>query len=511
MKPLNANDQGCDPVSSNCIIWQGPDIECISLCKGDSISVVIHALATELCSVLDSLDIENYDLSCFDLAKCADNPTDFQSLIQFLIDKICELQNIDPAIPVTPTGCPDCIVDIAECFYYTNPQGDRVTTMQLVDYVTAIANRVCTIVAQIETIKEILSNHEERIKALENRKDPEFNLPSVTPICVIDGGAPVDPIVLLQALESAFCNLVSSTGSYTDLFTAVATQCINDTDKQLSNVSQSYSTIPGWIPGAITVADSINNIWLVLCDLYQAVYTIQETCCPTVGRLGCSDIILNFNGVVESGNLNLNISGTIPTGFQETGGSTLISISDGTNSISQYISLVVNLNQTVSISLSGLNTSNNLTVQIPTSFYTNEGTVCESYRTFTIDSSALCPFDLVFTAITQNAFNYSFTYIGGAANVKVEVLDPTGPAYPGNIVYTQNQNVTSTTYITGTVSPAPTGLAPGKQYEFVITITNADSDVPTACPKQIVTTLSNSCVTPAGITVTTDQPNFNPI
>jgi hypothetical protein len=507
MKPLNANEQGCDPVSSNCIIWQGPDIECINLCKGDSISVVIYALATELCGVLDSLDIKNYDLSCFDLAKCADNPTDFQSLIQFLIEKICELQNISPDTPVTPTGCPDCIVNIAQCFYYTNPQGDTVTTMQLVDYVTAIANRVCTIVGQISTIQEILSNHETRITDLERKEDPVFELPGITPICVIEGGTPVDPIVLLQALESAFCNLVSSTGSYTDLFTAVATQCVNDSDPQVNNPTLPYSAIPSWIPSATTVADSINNIWLVICDMRNAIITIQENCCPTIGRLGCDNIILSFNGFVESNNLNLNISGSIPSGFQETAGATQITISDGTNSISQYIGIITNLNSTIQIGLSGLNLNNNLTVTIPTSFYTEDGTVCERVETFSIDSQATCPPDLQILNVTETTFNYLFTYIGGAANVKIDVIDPVSTL----VVYTTNQGVTSTTPFSGTVNPAPSGLVPGKQYEFVITITSADSDVPTVCPTTIVTTLADTCTAPITINVNTNLPNFQPI
>jgi len=47
MKPLNYSSENCDPISSNCVIWQGPDIDCIDLCKGDTVSEVIYKLATE--------------------------------------------------------------------------------------------------------------------------------------------------------------------------------------------------------------------------------------------------------------------------------------------------------------------------------------------------------------------------------------------------------------------------------------------------------------------------------
>jgi len=67
MKPLNYDNSPCSPISSNCVIWQGPDIPCIKLCAGDTISDVIFKLATELCTVLDTLNVTNYDLSCFNL------------------------------------------------------------------------------------------------------------------------------------------------------------------------------------------------------------------------------------------------------------------------------------------------------------------------------------------------------------------------------------------------------------------------------------------------------------
>ena len=49
MKPLNLDKSTCNPISSNCVIWGGPDIECINLCKGDTITDVTYKLALELC------------------------------------------------------------------------------------------------------------------------------------------------------------------------------------------------------------------------------------------------------------------------------------------------------------------------------------------------------------------------------------------------------------------------------------------------------------------------------
>src|SRR5687767_1241454 len=165
-KPINLNEESCDPVSSNCVIWQGPDIECIKLCKGDSITTVVHKMAVELCQVMDILDIENYDLTCFNVAGCP--PEDFKAFITFLIGRICALENITLSEGNAVAGCPNCIVNIAPCFYFRNPVGDLVTTMQLTDYVTAMGNRICGIVDQINTINLTLTDHESRITELEN-------------------------------------------------------------------------------------------------------------------------------------------------------------------------------------------------------------------------------------------------------------------------------------------------------------------------------------------------------
>jgi hypothetical protein len=88
MKPLNLDNQNCSPVSSNCVVWEGPDMPCIKLCKGDSVSDAVAALANELCSLLDSLNATSYDTTCLSLSK---QPQTTHDLIQTLIDKICAI------------------------------------------------------------------------------------------------------------------------------------------------------------------------------------------------------------------------------------------------------------------------------------------------------------------------------------------------------------------------------------------------------------------------------------
>ncbi len=94
-KPLNINRNSSSQTSSNTIIWGGPTIECLDLCKGDTITDVTYKLANKLCNLLSLLDVGAYDLTCLDIAACP--PKNIQELLQILIDRICTVQGIEGA------------------------------------------------------------------------------------------------------------------------------------------------------------------------------------------------------------------------------------------------------------------------------------------------------------------------------------------------------------------------------------------------------------------------------
>lgn len=90
-------------ISSNCVIWQGPKIECLNLCRGDSITEVVYKFALSYCELLDQLDVTTYDLGCLDTPECI--ITNIHDLIQALIDKICDIEvQSGPAGPPGTSG-----------------------------------------------------------------------------------------------------------------------------------------------------------------------------------------------------------------------------------------------------------------------------------------------------------------------------------------------------------------------------------------------------------------------
>lgn len=90
-------------ISSNCVIWQGPKIECLDLCRGDNITEVVYKFALSYCELLDQLDVTTYDLGCLDTPEC--QITNIHDLIQALIDKICDVEQQEgPAGPQGTSG-----------------------------------------------------------------------------------------------------------------------------------------------------------------------------------------------------------------------------------------------------------------------------------------------------------------------------------------------------------------------------------------------------------------------
>jgi hypothetical protein len=278
MKPLNLDNRPCSPVSSNCVIWQGPNISCINLCTGDTVSDVVSKLATELCTLLAETNVSNYDLTCLGVTTCG--PQDFQALIQLLIDKICELQGI-PAADIKSNGCPDCLVSVAPCFV-ENGQ----TTMQLIDYVQMIANKICDLIAQIADIQTQIDNLDIRVTILEETPPPTFTLPSIATGCLspyMSGAVSATIDLVLNTLVNnatiGYCALIDATGLPGEIYNAVVSQCITSSSPTISNPPTPFGTeyLGSWVSTPETVADAITNLWIVVCDFYDYLSALEVT------------------------------------------------------------------------------------------------------------------------------------------------------------------------------------------------------------------------------------------
>ena len=495
MKPLNLSDPTCNPISSNCVIWQGPDIECIGLCKGDSVSEVVYKLATELCSILNILDIDyvdpsdgKYDWSCLNLNCC--EPKNFRQLIQTIIDKLCELNNCCEANPGnnTPSGCPDCEIPINPAFYYTNPQGDVQKKMQLTDYATAMGNKIGTLITQITILQQTVVQLNQRITILENAPVPTFTLPKVTPYCVLPA-VPTEMNMVLAALENQFCLLRSALGSHTDIYNNIAKQCLGISSSTALATNSTMAGIPGWNNTVGTAAESIGNLWIALCDIRAAVKTIQINCCPT----GCDGIVINLYAEVVGTSLKLYFTGTLPANFTNCGSGTLFTITDSNGGTMNYtVDIAGNINNPTgfSIQLSGTPVDPNLSISItgdPCFTNTETGSVCKSYLEYKIDAEACCP-EITLTPSVYTV-NYKFNTCSGDHTYTVELWN--------EAVTTMLQSVVYTTSGAQTINGNFAGLTGSTVYKLRIKDTSSSAD--SYCPFVSFTTSPDPCTPPSNV------------
>jgi microcystin-dependent protein len=300
MKPLNLDNSPCSPISSNCVIWSGQSIPCIKLCTGDTVSDVVFKLATELCTIMDELNVSNYDLACLNLGGC--DPKDFQALIQLLINKICELENL-PAPTPTPDGgtCPDsCIVAVAECL------GGG--TDSLTNYVQTIANRVCQLVSDISIIQSSISTINTTLVSLQTQINniPTYTLPDITLPCDISPyltGQSVALDTLFEAFLEVWC---ASSGNLGNISSVLNPSCTLTGSAYFGSdiVSQ-----PGWINPPATLADAISNIWTSICFFYDFNYA--QT---VVTGSGAITVTPTYNAVTNTTTYEVSSPAFMPAG-----------------------------------------------------------------------------------------------------------------------------------------------------------------------------------------------------
>lgn len=491
MKPLNLNKESCNPISSNCVVWQGPDIECINLCKGDSVTEVVYKLATELCDLLEKFNVDNYDISCFNLLECA--PDDFEGLIQLLIDKVCaccgETPIVDPGTGAL--GCPDCEVNICSEFFYQNPQGDTITTMQLKDYVVAIGNRVCQLIGQIDTINSTLQNHETRIINLENAPVPTVDIPQIQPNCVLPSQF-TDIDVVLDALEEQFCELRTATGNPQAIYQAILQQCAGLNNANQLSGSGTMSNIPGWSASISNLANAMNNVWLTICDIRSAIQTIQANCCET----GCDGISISMNAILDSPtSLTVYFTGSVTPGFIDCATGSVLNIVDaqgGTANIALPLLSNNLLNDAggYTINLNSIPVDGNYDINITLTHCfqdTGSSSQCSGIATTFVAASINCP--VVTLTPSQTSIQYSFIWIGAVPNnVTVSLLDAGSNFIASNIegVSSNGQSVTG----------AFNGLTPGTNYFVQLSVGGAE------CAAQLTTTLTTPCLPPSGVSAT---------
>jgi hypothetical protein len=488
--PITPQDtqKNCAPVSSNCVIWQGPDIPLINLCKGDSISDVTAKLASELTTLIDQLNITGFDVSCF--PPICPKPENIHDLIQFILDTLCNccINNQSGSGTTTPFTCTDalnCEIPIAVCFQYVDNFGNNVNTMTLSNYAQAIANKVCNITTEILTINNILTDHETRLDTLEacvlpcDGAIPEPTVPSS--VCILPAQTNIPIVDFVEELELQFCNLKDATGTPSQITTSIGLACNIDAKPSLSDpiANPSMSTLAGWTSSASidTLAESFGNLWLTVCDLREAFINLQTTVQACCG-VSCADNIVSLSGLMTGRfDASLVFSGTINNAFQFCAGTfgtikvsdpwgnvtTMTTTEDIINDINNNVSYTLDFSTLPGSAAESLVVYN---VKVEACLTTaNNSLTCNILETVLIPNTYfLETASYTVTSPTTGQFLISFTNPRANTTYVIYLKDASTNA----IVSTYNTGLQTTV---GTVSKLFTGLSTGDSYYCSVTAT----------------------------------------
>jgi hypothetical protein len=296
MKPLgpptNNTIQSREETTSTCVMWDGPNIsfEClgVQICEGESINPIVYRSFVNLCNILDQLNLDDLNLTC--LGNLINTTRSLNEIFNLLIERLCieadKVNQLEDVISkVYTANLPYCLQDFNDQL--------TITKLQLPEYYQKVAVQICLYLTDIATLQnqyELSPGHYfyDQLQLLEIEIGILCGTATslVTPTCTNNAienpsAGPVTVDKALTWLELAFCSLRNYTGTQSDLLSAIARDCPNlGSKKRLSNTGN-MDSIVGWVDSPSTLADSLNNLWLTICDMRLAAQKVKDSgCCP---------------------------------------------------------------------------------------------------------------------------------------------------------------------------------------------------------------------------------------
>lgn len=318
----------CNPTSSNCVSWEGPDLPCISLCKGDSVTDTVYKAAVVLCNVKEELNLSELDLQhIFEVCSaCPEPEKTLKNILQLLINKVKTLQDLIDELDGSSSG-EEVVIRIASCFRTDDGSGDTITELKHSDYTKAIGLKVCSILTDLAGITTRVNGLEDDVDDLKDR---------VTVLESSDDGLQ-ELEDRVEVLETSVTGLVTVLGSNTDLAAITSEECAT------SGPGNSVSSLAAgdgsalWTGTSNNVAESVKRIWLAVCDLRSAVKIIQNNCC----QVTCDDLVVDFDVKLSDDRTQATLffaaKSHIPVGFTDVNAlGSKLSITDANGAIANF-------------------------------------------------------------------------------------------------------------------------------------------------------------------------------
>ena len=503
MLPVGSNNKStpCSVVSSNCVSWQGPNIPCIGLCKGDTVTDVVAKLGELVCEINTTAATVDVNVACLGGATYYT----YNDLIQFITNKLCDLYTIvDDIVIPSPVNL---ICDVAVCLQ--SEAGG--TTLDVVSYVELIGEQFCILEGTVGTLSSVVSTNSSNIVTINNTLNTlstTYGPINSSYVCL---GIGVDSIVnILATVEQELCDLEAVTGTPAELAAEIVPFCNLTNEPALSLPGTMASAYPDWKVTVSTLADTVNNIWIALCDMRGLVTQLQDCCNKT-----CADINLGFYGVLDGSTLSIfaNAGSILPSQFTQcTSPSSSITITDTSGNTASFVFnnipgiLDGASSRDFDLSPTSLNLSEDFTISVNYCFYNGTSDLtCQNVITFPMVNTVACP-TLTLTSnyrFSVGEITYSFPNIyitSPTTKYKINI-------YNASLVLVSSFTTNSATLMGNPITGVASGLALGTYYveiQIISVITdpvgNPYEIITRTCPQQEISIVNTgTCVSPEPI------------
>jgi hypothetical protein len=305
MKPVSSNikpnNKCLNPVTTKCVTWDGPDITCLdgtTLCKGQTIENTVYLLASKLCLIYESIGLEGLNTCINNIqdgtsVSVGSNST-LKEVFSAIINKVCTLNTRVETLE--NTDCPEIRAVVPACLINDTTLPVQVesflgwdstnNTLPIESYASYVAQIICFMLIKITTIQNQIISINQAIQDLWDALNSCTNNCSfnVQPTCTNDftlnpTNQPVFISDAYQWLEADFCQLQSAVGTPAEITNAINKQCANLGEQDKLSSGGVMENTAGWVNNPVTLADSLSNMWLTVCDMRQAVKQILDGCC----------------------------------------------------------------------------------------------------------------------------------------------------------------------------------------------------------------------------------------
>ena len=315
MIPSNSNNKaGCDPISSNCVIWQGPDLTCVEVCNGDTVSDVVANLCTKLSELMtasdDGIDVTAMSKSALD----GTVSTTLTELIQQIIDNLAtEKARVDNS-GLTCAEALLCEADIPKCLQKN--AGDK-TKLGASAYLEFLGGELCSTKTTLSSLQTgVIKANSNNIIQLQA---DQYTTPTIytSSIGTTNSLQSIDKV--LQQFELDYSLLKNALNTPTALYAGVSAQGTM-VPLDPAGWQGTYYTAP------TTVAHTVQNLWSVIKDLRSKVTILEGLVVAPASNVYP---LMGGSSNTFAGGLLDNCSGT----YAESTSSTLFNIYNETGSV----------------------------------------------------------------------------------------------------------------------------------------------------------------------------------